>query len=52
MEKVVIVGSIGNLHSYDAKDVNEYLDKGWTVKSIHTTTNKEYMTAIFVLEKK
>ena len=33
-------------------EVNEYLDKGWTVKSVNMAATKEYTTAIFVLEKK
>ena len=52
MEKVVIIGSVGDISSYKAKEVNEYLDKGWTVKTIHTVGTNEYTTAIFVLEKK
>ena len=35
-----------------ADEVNEYLDKGWTVKSVNMAATKEGTTAIFVLEKK
>ena len=52
MEKVVIIGSLDNISSYQAEEVNKYLDKGWTVKTIHTAATKDYTTAIFVLEKK
>ena len=41
-----------NISSYEAKEINKYLDEGWTVKTIHTTVLKDYTTAIFVLEKK
>ena len=51
MEKVIIVGDY-KLDSYDATDVNKYLNEGWIIKSIQTITNKDYMSAIFVLEKK
>ncbi len=52
MEKVVIIGSINDISSYRAEEVNKYLDKGWTVKIIHTAVTGDYTTAIFVLEKK
>ena len=59
MEKVVVVS--GNAlesdrhtpygHYDDMEVVNKYLDKGWTVKNIHTTTTNDTTTVIFVLEK-
>ena len=49
MEKVVILH--GHDYIYDEDDINEYLEKGWTVKSVSTVATKEYVTAIFVLEK-
>ena len=52
MEKVVIIGSVDEISSYKAEEVNKYLDKGWTVKTIHTAVTKDHTTAIFVLEKK
>ena len=52
MEKVVIIGSYNDISSYKAEEVNKYLDKGWTVKTIHTAVTKDHTTAIFVLEKK
>ena len=52
MEKVVIMYGVGNISDYQADEVNEYLDKGWTVKSVNMAATKEYTTAIFVIEKK
>lgn len=59
MEKVVAVSGTdlkSNKHTtsgtYDDMEVvNQFLDKGWTVKNIHTATTNDIITAIFVLEK-
>ena len=50
MEKVVV--SSGGSRIYSLDEVNEYLEQGWTVKSVTTVANKDGMSAIFVLEKK
>ena len=52
MEKVVIIYGDEKIYDYKADDVNKYLDKGWTVKSVNIAATKEGTTAIFVLEKK
>ena len=59
MEKVVVVSGTelksnrNTPHgpSDDMGVVNKYLDKGWTVKNIHTATTNDTTTVIFVLEK-
>mgnify|MGYP003304495796 CR=1 FL=1 len=59
MEKVVVVSGTelksDRHNSYGPSDdmeaVNNYLDKGWTVKNIHTATTNNITTVIFVLEK-
>ena len=59
MEKVVVVSGTelksNRNTSYGPSDdmevVNKYLDKGWTVKNIHTAATNDTTTVIFVLEK-
>ena len=51
MEKAIVAYGHYNLTKYDMSDINEYLDKGWKVKTIHTVVVEEYVTAIFILEK-
>ena len=51
MEKVVIISSHNDYLHQEERRVNVYLDQGWRVKTVHTVTAKEYITAIFVLEK-
>ena len=51
MEKVVVCHSSSWLSNYDFEEVNEYLEKGWTVKSVTMTAGKEYTHAVFVLER-
>lgn len=51
MEKVVIISSSWEISSDHAEEVNKYLDKGWSVKTVHTAATEGHMTAIFVLEK-
>jgi hypothetical protein len=46
--------SITNRHSaYEIKDVNKYLDEGWTIKQIipGTTTAANWTNLTFILEK-
>ena len=52
MEKVVIISGYNSIFCDGADEVNEYLDTGWTVKSVNLATSTERTTAIFVLEKK
>ena len=51
MEKAIAVYGHYSLDKYNMSDINEYLDKGWKVKTIHTVVVDEYVTAIFILEK-
>lgn len=55
MEKVVAVNGYDEIKNHNLLVVNEYLEEGWTVKSVtmHHTQNSAYIfvTAIFVLEK-
>ena len=50
MEKVVVTTQ-RYMKTSDVNEVNEYLSNGWTVKSVTTEGNKDYITAIFVLKK-
>ena len=50
-KKVIIVHSSYNLSNRDAKEVNEWLEKGWKVKCVVTETANDFITAIFVLWK-
>ena len=52
MEKVVIINGYSRIFCSDADEVNEYLDEGWTVKSVNMAATEDGTTAIFVLEKK
>ena len=51
MEKVIVKQSMFNLSQTDVKEINDYLSNGWKVKHMQTTATKDYVTAIFVLEK-
>ena len=51
MEKVIIISGTHYTDLRNEAKVNVYLDQGWSVKTIHTTTSKDVVTIIFVLEK-
>ena len=52
MEKVIIINSFHHLSNNNVKEINEWLAKGWKVKSVVTESVKDdFITAIFVLEK-
>lgn len=52
MEKMVVVNGLYSLDEIDVEEVNEYLETGWSVKSVTTAVSEEHLTAIFVLENK
>ena len=57
MEKVIVAQGFEELRNYDLKEVNEYLERGWTVKSVtmHHMRHSEgfnAVNAVFVLENK
>ena len=54
MEKVIAVYGYDNLSTYDLSDVQQWLDRGWRVKSItmhniKNCTDSVTVNAIFVL---
>ena len=51
MEKVVIISGHSRIYGKEADEVNEYLDKGWTVKTVNMAATNDGTTVIFVLEK-
>ena len=51
MEKVVVVTGEHPLSTTDMQEINDYLSRGWFVKSTTTHSNKSQMTVIFVIEK-
>ena len=51
-EKVIILSNHNGLGGYKAETINGYLGEGWTVKSVNMSSEKDYTTAIFVLQKK
>ena len=51
MEKVVVATGNYPLSSEDMCEVNRYLARGWSVKSVTTQNTKDHMTVIFVLER-
>ena len=50
MEKVVVATGNYPLSNEDMYEVNQYLARGWVVKSVTTQNTKDHMTVIFVLE--
>ena len=50
MEKVVVATGNYPLNTGDMCEVNSYLARGWTVKSVTIQNSKNHMTAIYVLE--
>ena len=50
-EKVIIVTDGLGISSYNASAVNQYLENGWTVKSVNIAAESEHTTAIFVICK-
>ena len=52
MEKVITIAGDSKYDMNNAQEqVNRYLEQGWSLKSITTSTTKEFMCVIFVLEK-
>ena len=55
MEKVIAVDNYDNIDTYSLKEVQQWLDLGWRVKSVtmHNIKNSigVIVNAIFVLEK-
>lgn len=51
MEKIVVTNAEKKLWDHDFRNINEYLEDGWTVKSVVPVTRDEYITVIVVLEK-
>jgi hypothetical protein len=51
MEKIVATSAEHKLWDYDFDKINEYLEDGWTVKSVVPVTRDEYISVIVVLEK-
>ena len=51
MEKVVVATGNYPLSNEDMYEVNRYLGRGWSVKSVTTQNTKDHMTVIFVLER-
>ena len=52
MEKVVVAHGYNCLEEEDMRDVNAFLEQGWAVKTVKTTSTEKHVTAVFVLEKK
>ena len=52
MEKVITICSNFNLDDKQVQKVNDMLNAGWTVKFVKMASNKDYLTTVFVLEKK
>lgn len=50
MEKVVVATGNYPLNTDDMREVNSYLARGWSVKSVTVQNSKNHMTAIYVLE--
>ena len=50
MEKVIVATGEYPLKTSDMFEVNSYLAKGWSVKSVTVQNSKSHMTAIYVLE--
>lgn len=50
MEKVVVATGNYPLSTEDMREVNSYLSRGWSVKSVTVQNSKNHMTAIYVLE--
>ena len=50
MEKVIVATGNYPLNTDDMCEVNAYLARGWSVKSVTIQNSKNYMTAIYVLE--
>lgn len=51
MEKVIVVEKyFSSLNQNDVEEVNTLLQQGWTVKHFRTIANKDFTTAVFVLQ--
>ena len=50
MEKVIVATGNYPLNTDDMREVNAYLARGWSVKSVTVQNSKNHMTAIYVLE--
>ena len=50
MEKVIVATGNYPLSTDDMREVNSYLARGWSVKSVTVQNSKNHMTAIYVLE--
>ena len=48
-EKVIILNESYGISESKAWEINNFLEMGWTVKSVNITAEKEQTTAIFVL---
>lgn len=50
-EHIIIIKGYNGVSDAYSERVNSYLDSGWTVKSVTMSSEKEYTTAIFVLQR-
>lgn len=48
-EKIYVINSSMGLEQYQVAEINEKLTRGWSVKSVTMSSDKEYTSAIIVL---
>lgn len=52
MQEIVLVASSSYcFNARDLKEVNAYLEQGWSVKEVKMSSSNDSTTAIFVLQK-